>query len=80
MGLVDTNSHRQGQYSDGPTTLEPLKSIPATQGLLGDISRHTVLRLLDAGELVRVRVAGRTLVDPASIRDYITRHREDAAP
>ena len=39
---------------------------------------RTVLRELDAGELVRVRVRGRVLVDPDSIRRYIARHREDS--
>ena len=67
-------------YGAGGTAhvLEPL-SIPEAQIILG-VSRSTVLRLLDAGELVRVRVGGRTLVDPASIRDYIARNREEAAP
>ena len=59
------------------TELEPLPSIEETQRLLG-VSRHTVLRELDAGELVRVRVRGRVLVDPDSIRRYIERHREPA--
>jgi excisionase family DNA binding protein len=59
------------------TPLEPLPSIEETQQLFG-VSRQTVLRLLDAGELVRVRVRGRVLVDPASIRGYIARHREDS--
>lgn len=78
MLLVDTSSHKPGLYRAAPTTLEPLESIPRTQELLGNVSRHTVLRLLAAGELIRVRVAGRTLVDPASIRSYIERHREAA--
>lgn len=68
-------------YGAGGTAhvLEPLRPIPEAQIILG-VSRSTVLRLLDAGELVRVRVGGRTLVDPASIRDYIARNREEAAP
>jgi hypothetical protein len=49
-----------------------------TQRLLGGVSRRTVLRELDAGELIRVRVRGRVLVDPHSIRAYIARHREDS--
>jgi hypothetical protein len=56
--------------------LEPLPTIEETQRLLGGVSRRTVLRELDAGELVRVRVRGRVLVDPDSIRSYIARHRE----
>ena len=60
--------------------LEPLPTIEDAQRLLGGVSRRTVLRELDAGELVRVRVRGRVLVDPDSIRRYIARHREQAAP
>jgi Helix-turn-helix domain len=75
-----TGSHSEGGYGGGTTAplLEPLRSIPATQELLGHVSRHTVLRLLDSGELVRIRVGARTLVDPQSIRDYIARQRENA--
>jgi hypothetical protein len=78
---VDTDRHTESQYGAARTAaLEPLESIRSTQELLGGVSRRTVLRLLDAREIVRVRVAGRTLVDPQSIRDYIERHREGAAP
>ena len=56
--------------------IEPPRSIEETQRLLGGVSRHTVLRELDAGELIRIRVRGRVLVDPESIRRYIDRHRE----
>jgi CBS-domain-containing membrane protein len=59
------------------TALEALPTIEETQRLLGGVSRRTVLRELDAGELIRVRVRGRVLVDPVSIRAYIARHRED---
>jgi putative ubiquitin-RnfH superfamily antitoxin RatB of RatAB toxin-antitoxin module len=58
--------------------LEALPTIEETQRLLGGVSRRTVLRELDAGELVRVRVRGRVLVDPQSIRSYIERHSEPA--
>lgn len=64
-------------YAHGPTALERLPTIEETQRLLG-VSRRTVLRELDAGELVRVRVRGRVLVDPDSIRSYIARHRDRA--
>jgi hypothetical protein len=56
--------------------LEPLPTIKDAQRLLGGVSRQTVLRELDAGELVRVRVRNRVMVDPESIRRYIERHRE----
>ena len=60
------------------TAPERLPTIEETQRIFGDVSRHTILRLLDAGELTRVRVRGRVLVDPDSIRRYIERHRESA--
>ncbi len=69
-------SHSKSLYAQPPTNLEPLPTIEETQALLGGVSRRTVLRELDAGELVRVRVRGRVLVDPDSIRRYIERHRE----
>ena len=58
--------------------IKPLESIRGAQVILGGVSRRTVLRLLNAGELVRVRVGSRTLVDPGSIRAYIARNREAA--
>jgi hypothetical protein len=77
---VGIDSQTEAEYGRGrpAPAIEPLETIWATQAILGDVSTRTVLRLLDSGELVRVRVGGRTLVDPASIRDYITRHRETA--
>ena len=69
-------SHSGALYGARPTTLEALPTIEDTQRLLGGVSRRTVLRELDAGELIRVRVRGRVLVDPDSIRRYIERHRE----
>ncbi len=51
--------HVEEQYGGGPTVLEPLLTIEDAQGLLGGVNRRTVLRELDAGELVRVRVRHR---------------------
>jgi hypothetical protein len=68
--------HSEAPVTTGVTELEPLPTIEDTQRLLGGVSRRTVLRELDSGELVRVRVRGRVLVDPHSIRAYIARHRE----
>lgn len=73
---MDVSRHSEARYAPGTTALEPLASIEETQRLLAGVSRRTVLRELDAGELVRVRVRGRVLVDRESIRRYIERHRE----
>lgn len=75
---MGTDSHAKTPYGQGTTkaVIEPLVPIPTTQVTLGGVSRRTVLRLLDSGELVRVRVGGRTLVDPLSLRRYIETHRE----
>ena len=73
------NSHSKAPYGTAPTDLEPLLTIEDAQRLLGGVNRRTVLRELNAGELARVRVRSRVLVDPESIRSYIARHR-DAAP
>ena len=43
--------HSEAFYGDGQTALEPLPTMGETQRLLGSISRRTVLRELDAGEL-----------------------------
>ena len=77
---MDADRHTESPYGALKTApaLEPLESIRSTQALLGGVSRRTVIRLLNAQELVRVRVGGRTLVDPSSIRSYIERHREPA--
>jgi excisionase family DNA binding protein len=56
--------------------VEPLLSTRQTALVLGGVSLRTVLRLLDEGELTRVRIGRRVLVDPRSIRDYIERQRE----
>lgn len=74
--LTHASATLAGMMSHSEAALEPLPTIKETQRLLGGVSRRTVLRELDAGELVRVRVRGRVLVDPESIRRYIERHRE----
>jgi len=49
---------------------EPLFSLKAAQVLLG-ISRPTFSRLVRRGELAVVEIAGRTLIDPADLREFI---------
>ncbi|HWQ24757.1 MAG TPA: helix-turn-helix domain-containing protein [Gaiellaceae bacterium] len=52
-----------------------LLSIEETAGIL-NVSRRTVLRLLDAGQLARVRIGRRVLVAPESLAHFIARQRE----
>lgn len=59
--------------------LAPLLSINAVAQLLG-ISRATVYALMRRGELTPIRVGERAWFDPADVRAYINRNREDRAP
>lgn len=56
--------------------IEPLLSIEEVTGLLR-ISESGVYRLVRHGELPRVKVGNRTLFEPAEIRRFIARQREE---
>ena len=58
--------------------LSPLLSINEVAGLLG-ISRPTVYALIRRGELVPIRVGERARFEPADVRLYLERHREQVA-
>lgn len=73
-------SHSEASYGGAPTaSLEPLVSIADAAKLLG-VSKRTVMRLADAGELVRVRIGRRTLFELDAIRGYRERQRERGSP
>jgi excisionase family DNA binding protein len=55
-------------------TLEPLLTVPEAARLLG-ISKALTWRLSATGELPTVKIAGRRLVEPDSIRDFLDAHR-----
>lgn len=59
--------------------LSPLLSINEVARLLR-ISRPTVYALIRRGELVPIRVGERSRFEPADIRAYLERHREEPAP
>jgi excisionase family DNA binding protein len=59
--------------------LSPLLSINEVAELLG-ISRPTVYALIRRGELVPIRVGERSRFEPADIRAYLERNREELAP
>ena len=61
---------------EAPRPIEPPLSRKEAARVLGGVSVQTVIRLLDRGELTRIRIGRRVLVDPQSIRDYLERQRE----
>jgi excisionase family DNA binding protein len=71
---VGVFSHLEDRVSQAPPT-ERLLSTREAAHLLG-VSLRTVLRLLDVGEIARVRIGRRVLVDPQSLREYIAARRE----
>jgi excisionase family DNA binding protein len=56
------------------TALEPLLTIGAVCELLG-VSKPTLYRLIQCGELVPIRVSKRPRFSPEEIRLYLDRHR-----
>jgi hypothetical protein len=54
--------------------LEPLLSLSTARQLLG-ISQASLYRLLARGELEVVEVAGRRLIEPATLRTFISERR-----
>src|SRR3954454_3986266 len=59
--------------------LEPLLSIDDVARLLR-VSESSVYRLVRSGELGRVKVGGRTLVEPGAVRAFIADCRDVAVP
>ena len=68
-------SRAEAAFYESERPVEALLSTQETARTL-NVSLRTVLRLLDAGQLARVRIGRRVLVDPQSIRDYVERQRE----
>ena len=60
------------------TALEPLLTIGAVCELLG-VSKPTLYRLIQGGELVPIRVSKSPRFAPQEIRLYLDRHRETGA-
>jgi len=58
----------------GRTLLEPLLTIGDVSEAL-NVSRATVYRLMETGELEPVRIRSRTRFEPTVVRGYIERHR-----
>lgn len=70
-----TEADRQQQESAG---LEPLLSVDEVGRLL-QISESGVYRLIRAGDIVTVKIGGRTRFEPAAVRAYIAAQRQVAA-
>ena len=50
-------------------------TIPVAQEMLGGVSRSSILRYIDAGELEALKIGGRRMVLAQSVRDYVERLR-----
>jgi excisionase family DNA binding protein len=57
------------------TALEPLLTVTAVCELLG-ISKPTLYRVINAGELATIRVGSSPRFSPDDVRDYLERSRE----
>jgi excisionase family DNA binding protein len=71
-------SQRGTAYAD-TLTLEPLLSVGAAAALLS-VSRRTLYRFVEAGELHPLRVGQRLRFEPADLRAYLERQRNRGSP
>lgn len=60
------------------TALEPLLTVASVCDLL-DVSRQTLYRLIQRGELVPIRVSRSPRFEPNELRRYIDRRRGEVA-
>jgi excisionase family DNA binding protein len=65
MAVVETRRHH---------VVEPLLSIAEVVEILG-VSEQTLYRLLREGELIPVRIRGRTLFEPSVVEEFIASRR-----
>ena len=56
-------------------SMPALLSLNAAAGLLG-ISAHTLRKYIARGELARIKLARRVLIDPQDLQAFIRRHKE----
>ena len=69
-----TDEHATGGYNEA-SSLEPLLTINGACDLLS-ISRNTLYRLVDRGELRPTRVGERLRFQPDDVRAYLERGRQ----
>ena len=60
------------------TALEPLLTVASVCGLL-DVSRQTLYRIINDGQLVPIRVGRSPRFEPNELRRYIDRRRGEVA-
>jgi excisionase family DNA binding protein len=70
------NTHETARYGETRTAL---LSEEAARAELGGISRPTLFRLRQRGEIGCVRIGRRLFFRPADIEAYVERHREAAS-
>ncbi|MBA2361424.1 MAG: helix-turn-helix domain-containing protein [Actinobacteria bacterium] len=64
--------------SRNESVFEPLLSVTSAARVLG-LSRATAWRLVWAGELPTVRIGGRVLVEPETLRQFIADRRSNGS-
>jgi excisionase family DNA binding protein len=75
MALTGTREYGSERSED----LEQLLTIAQCCELL-QVSKQTLYRLINSGELAPIRVGERSRFAPADVRAYLERHRERRAP
>jgi excisionase family DNA binding protein len=66
-------------YGSDRSTLEPLLTVAQCCEVL-QVSKQTLYRLMNSGELEPVRVGHHPRFVPADIRAFVERHREEPMP
>jgi excisionase family DNA binding protein len=76
--VPEMSTHGAQGYSEIQTGR--LLSEPQVRARLGGISRMTLTRIRDRGELPAIRIGRRRFFDPADVKAYIDRNREEVRP
>lgn len=66
-------------YTEPENTAPMLIPVPASCNILGGITRPTLYRLINAGELDRVKIGTRTFITAMSLRAYVERQMKASA-
>lgn len=66
-------------YTDPENTAPMLIPVLAACNILGGITRPTLYRLINAGEIDRVKIGTRTFITAMSLRAYVDRQMKASA-